>query len=186
MVPVLSLWLPIVLSAVLVFLASAVIHTVLGYHANDFRKVPAEDTVMEDLRRAGLAPGEYAIPYAASSKEMSSPEYVEKTRQGPVALITVARSGPPAMGKNFLLWFVYSLIVGVFTAYVTGRAVGPGADFFAVFRFATTTAFLGYAVALWQNSIWYFRSWVTTLKLTVDGGVYAVLTGAMFGWLWPG
>jgi hypothetical protein len=184
MVPVLALWLPILLSAVLVFVASSVIHMLLGYHADDFRQVPAEDAVMEDLRRVGIPPGDYVIPRASSMKEMSSPEYVEKMKRGPVALLSVA-SGPPSLQKNLAQWFVYSLVVGIFAAYVSGRALGPGAGFWEVFRFATTTAFLGYALALWQESIWYFRSWKPTLKSTFDGAVYAALTGAVFGWLWP-
>ena len=54
-----------------------------------------------------------------------------------------------------------------------------------VFRFAGATAFIGYAVALWQMSIWYRRAWSTTIKATVDGLIYALLTAGTFGWLWP-
>jgi len=38
---------------------------------------------------------------------------------------------------------------------------------------------------LWQMSIWYRRSWSTTLKATLDGVIYGLLTGGAFGWLWP-
>jgi hypothetical protein len=31
-------------------------------------------------------------------------------------------------------------------------------------------------VALWQMSIWYRRAWSITLKATVDGLIYALLT----------
>ena len=44
MVPVTSLWLPIVLSGVLVFVASSLIHMVLGYHKGDYRALPAQMT----------------------------------------------------------------------------------------------------------------------------------------------
>lgn len=47
-------------------------------------------------------------------------------------------------------------------------------------------AFLGYVPGLWQDSIWYGRKWSTTLKNTLDGIVYALLTAGTFGWLWPG
>ena len=53
------------------------------------------------------------------------------------------------------------------------------------FRFVGCTAFIGYAVALWQNSIWFKRKWSTTAKNTFDGLVYALLTAGTFGWLWP-
>jgi len=42
MVPMLSLWLPILLSAFVVFVVSSIIHTVLGYHASDFEKLARE------------------------------------------------------------------------------------------------------------------------------------------------
>ncbi len=185
MVPVLSLWLPILLSAVIVFLVSSLIHMVLGYHRTDFRKVPSEDQVMDALRGFGIPPGDYVIPCAGSSKEMGSPEFIEKTTKGPVAFMTVIPSGPPAMGKSLVQWFIYCVVVGLFAAYIGGRAVGPGADYLAVFRFTGCTAFVGYALALWQNSIWYRRAWSTTLKSTFDGLVYGLLTAGTFGWLWP-
>jgi hypothetical protein len=47
------------------------------------------------------------------------------------------------------------------------------------------TAFIGHAAALWQMSIWYHRAWTTTIKSTVDGLIYALLTAGVFGWLWP-
>ena len=89
------------------------------------------------------------------------------------------------MSMSLALWFVYSVTVGIFAAYITGRALSQGAHYLAVFRFAGCTAFLGYAAALWQNSIWYKRAWSSTLKSTVDGLVYALLTAGVFGWLWP-
>jgi hypothetical protein len=100
--------------------------------------------------------------------------------------MTVMENAPPSMGKSLALWFVYSVVVGIFAAYITGRALGPGAHYLAVFRFAGSTAFVGYAVALWQNSIWYKRAWSSTFKSTVDGFVYGLLTAGVFGWLWPG
>jgi hypothetical protein len=183
MVPMLALWLPIVLSAVLVFVASSLIHMVLGYHAGDFDRVPDEPGVAAALR--DLPPGEYIIPKASSMKEMGDPAYVGRMEQGPVAILSVGRPGPPAMGANLAQWFLYSLVVGAAVAYVTGRALGPGAEYLAVFRMAGTAAFLAYAVALWQNPIWYFRKWSTTLKNTFDGLIYALLTAGVFGWLWP-
>ena len=78
MVPVMSLWAPILLSAVLVFVASAVIHMILPYHRSDYRKVPSEDAVMESLRRLGVPPGNYVMPHARSPKDMKDPAFIEK------------------------------------------------------------------------------------------------------------
>jgi hypothetical protein len=184
MVPILALWIPIVLSAVIVFVVSSLIHMVLPYHRKDFGRVPSEDEVMAALRKFNIPAGEYFIPCAGSPKEARKPEFVEKINRGPVAILTVMQGGF-AMGKSLTLWFLYSVAVGIFAAYVAGRALGPGAHYLAVFRFAGCTAFIGYAVALWQNSIWYQRAWSTTIKSTLDGLVYALLTAGTFGWLWP-
>jgi hypothetical protein len=84
-----------------------------------------------------------------------------------------------------VLWFLYGIAVSVCAAYIAGRALPSGASYLQVFRFAGTTAFIGYSLALWQMSIWYRRSWVTTFKATVDGLIYGLLTAGTFGWLWP-
>ena len=185
MVPIASLWLPILLSAVIVFVVSSIIHMVLGYHRSDYGKVPSEDELMESFRKVGVAPGDYLMPCAGSPKAMKDPAFIEKMTKGPVVVMTVAPSGPPSMGLNLALWFLYCVVIGVFAAYVAGRALQSGAHYLSVFRFAGCTAFIGYAAALWQNSIWFKRSWITTLKSTFDGLVYALLTAGTFGWLWP-
>jgi hypothetical protein len=141
---------------------------------------------MDSLRGLDLQPGEYAVPYAGSMKEMNAPEYKEKRSKGPVLIMNVWKTGQEGMGKQFVLWFVYSLIVGIFAAYVAGRALGPGADYLAVFRFTGVTAFACYAIAQWQDYIWFRRSMGRTLKNTLDGLIYALLTAGTFGWLWPG
>ena len=185
MVPVMSLWLPILLSAVIVFIASSIIHMVFTYHRSDFGKVPDEDDVMDSLRKFNIPPGDYVIPCAGSSKAMAAPEFIEKTTKGPVAFMTVIENGPPKMGASLVMWFVYSIIVGIFAAYIGGRVLGPGVDYLDVFRFVGCTAFIGYSLALLQNSIWYKRNWSATIKSMFDGLVYGLLTAGTFGWLWP-
>jgi hypothetical protein len=185
MVSVISLWLPILLSAVIVFVVSSIIHMLLTYHRNDFGRVPAEGEVMAALRKFNIPPGDYVLPCAGAPKEMSSPEFIEKSTQGPVAFLTVMQSGPPSMGGSLVMWFLYSILVGIFAAYISGRALGPEAHYLAVFRFVGCSAFLAYAMALLQNSIWYKRNWGATMKSMFDGLVYALLTAGTFGWLWP-
>jgi len=180
-----ELWIPILLSAVLVFVASSVIHMFLGYHAGDRVAVPQEDRVREALREASIPPGDYAIPRAGSMKEMSDPAFIQKQEEGPVAILTVLPSGPVRLGPLLVQWFVFTLVVGVIVAYLTGRVLGPGAEYLAVFRVAGTVAFAAYAVGEWSQSIWFGRKWSTTLKNTFDGLVYALLTAGAFGWLWP-
>lgn len=179
------LWLPILLSSVFVFLVSSVIHMVLPWHKGDYRKVPNEDKVMDALRPFAIPPGDYMMPRAASMKDMGTPEFTEKMNKGPVVIFTVIPNGPPTMGKSLALWFLYSVVIGFLAAYVAGRAVAPGEPYLHVFRFVGTTAFIGYAVALLQTSIWYHRAWSTTIKVMIDGLIYALVTAGTFGWLWP-
>lgn len=185
MVPLAELWLPILSSAALVFVASSIIHMVLPYHRSDFRGVPDEDRLMDALRPSSLAPGEYMVPHVASPSEMASPEYQAKMETGPVALITVLPNGPVKMGGRLALWFLYLLAVSIVCGYVASRAVGAGAEYGAAFRFAGTTAFAAYSLGIAQQAIWYGRSWTNTGKSMFDGLVYALLTGGVFGWLWP-
>ena len=185
MVSLMSLWIPILVSAGLVFVASSIIHMVLPYHRSDFGRLPAEDEVMAALRKFKIPPGDYMMPCAGSPKAMGSPEHIEKMNRGPVAVMTVVPSGRPSMGASLVQWFIYCLVVGLFAAYIAGRALGSEAHYLAVFRFTGCTAFLGYSLALSQNSIWYKRSWTATLKSTIDGLVYGLLTAGVFGWLWP-
>ncbi|HLB55154.1 MAG TPA: hypothetical protein VJK71_08600 [Gemmatimonadales bacterium] len=181
-----ALWLPIVVSAVMVFVVSSIIHMVLqAWHSGDYPKAPNEDRVMDALRPLAIPPGDYMIPRAGSTQEMKSAAFTEKLAKGPVLMMTVFPSGPFTMGKQLFQWFLYAVVVGIFAAYVAGRALPPGAEYLPVFRFAGVTAFLGYSLALWQNSIWYKRAWGTTIRATIDGFIYALATAGVFGWLWP-
>jgi hypothetical protein len=183
MIPLTSLWLPILLSAVFVFVASSIIHMVLGYHANDFVATPDEERIRVALR--DMPPGDYVVPHAASAAAMKDPEFQRKMREGPAAFMTVAPAGDWNMGRSLGLWFVYCLIVSLFAAYIASRALGPDAYYLDVFRFAGATAFIGYSMALWQHVIWYRRSAIPALKSTFDGLIFALLTAGTFGWLWP-
>src|SRR6201981_1282861 len=134
MVPLTALWIPILLSAVIVFVASSILHMVLPYHQSDYRKLPEEDKVVDALRAAGVTPGPvYHFPHT-THQEMKSPEVVEKFKRGPVGLLTVIPSGAPAMGKYLGQWFVYCVVVGIFVARVAGRTLAPGTRYPAVFH----------------------------------------------------
>lgn len=186
MIPITSLWIPIVVSALLVFVASSAIHMLLPYHKNDFQKLPDEDGVLDALRRFEIPPGDYVLPHAGSTEAMKSDEYRGKVERGPVAFMTVV--GPKAvfdMTTSLTQWFLYTVIVGIFAAYVGGRTLGVGATYADVFRLTGTVAFACYSMALMQRSIWYKQRWSTTGKSMFDGLIYALLTAGTFGWLWP-
>ena len=180
-----ALLLPILLSSVIVFAVSSAIHMFTPWHKGDYPKIPNEDRVMDALRPLGIPPGDYMFPRPSSVQEMRSPEFAAKRGKGPVMVVTGMPSGPVTMGKELVLWFLYSVVVGVFAGYLAGRALPAGAEYLRVFQFVGTSAFLAYSLALWQLAIWYHRSWGTTIRSTVDGLLYALLTAGTFGWLWP-
>ena len=183
MVSIGSLWLPILLSAVGVFIASSVIHMVLTYHRADVKPLPNEGAV-DGLR--GVPPGVYMVPHATSIKEAGTPAMIEKFKRGPVGVLTLRPAGAPGMGKNLAQWFVFSLGVGVFVAYILSRTVAAGAEYMGVFRLAGTIAFLGYSFSEATHSIWAGQPWSNTWRHWLDGLIYGLVTAGMFGWLWPG
>lgn len=180
-----ALWLPIILSAVIVFIASSIIHMATPWHKGDYKRVPNEDALMDAVRPIAVPPGDYMVPLAGSMEAMRSPEFNEKLSKGPVIVMTVLPNGRMSMGRSLGLWFLYLIVVGIFAGYIAGRALPAGADYLRVFRFVGAAAFLAYAMALWQMTIWYRRAWSTTIKATIDGLIYALLTAGTFGWLWP-
>lgn len=184
MVTLVSLWLPILVSAVLVFFASYAIHMLLGYHRTDWRKVPNEDAAMDAVRPLNLAPGDYHFPHG-SPEAMRDPAFLAKMKKGPVAVMTVFPPGDVQMGSRLAWWFLYCAIVSLFAGYVASRGLPAGTPYMDVFQITSTVAFVGYALGNWPNTIWYNRAWQTNLKNTIDGLVYGLLTGGAFGWLWP-
>ncbi len=185
MVTLTSLWLPILLSAAVVFLVSFVLHMLVPFHRSDFRKLPSEDEVMEGLGRFSIPPGDYMVPSSTGPAAMRDPKFLEKMATGPVVVATFLPPGPIRMGGQLAQWFVYCAIVGLFAAYVATRTLASGTDYLHVSQVVSCVAFVGYTLALWQQSIWYRRSWATTIRYTIDGLIYGFLTGGVFGWLWP-
>ncbi len=184
MVSLTALWLPILLSAIIVFVASSIMHMLLPYHRSDYKQLPDEEKVLTALRGAGLTRGLYVFPFC-THQNMKSPEVLAKYNQGPVGMITVMPSGPPVMPKFLGLWFAYCVVIGLLVAYLTGHTVAPDARYPAVFRVAGTAAFLAYGVGQLSNGIWKGQTWSMTLKEVFDGLVFGLLTAGTFGWLWP-
>ena len=185
MIPIASLWLPVVLSAVGVFIASSVIHMALRYHKSDYAKLAGEDDVLAAMRDAGVTPGSYYFPNATGPKDLADPAVQEKFKTGPVGMMTVLPSGIPDMRRQLVLWFLYSLLVSGCVAYLASRTIPAGASYLAVFRVVGTTAFLAYGMAHLSDSIWKGQSWASGGRQLLDGFIYGCVTAGVFGWLWP-
>ena len=183
-VPLSALWLPIVLSAVIVFIASSIIHMVLPYHRGDYKELPGEEKIGAAIREAGVTPGLYIIPYTTHAG-MKSLAMAEKLKRGPVGTMSIRPNGPIVMPKFLGQWFGFCLIVSFFTAYVTGHTVPPGHTYLAVFRVAGTVAFMAYGLSQLANGIWKGEPWGMVIKEVFDGLIYGLLTAGTFGWLWP-
>jgi len=175
----------VIVSALAVFAASSLIHIALRYHRADYKALSNEDAVREALGKASPAPGLYIVPYATGSKEFKKPAVLEKLVKGPVAVITVAPNGPPAMGKYLGLWFGLCLLVAFVSAYLARHTLEPGTDGLTVMRVTGTVAFMGYGVSHISDSIWKHQPWGNTARALIDAAIYAVITGLIFRLLWP-
>jgi len=180
-----SLWLPILASAGFVFVMSSVIHMVLGYHRSDYGTLPGEDDVQAALRKFNLPTGDFMLPCAQDPKQASSQAFREKLARGPVMMLTVIPNGGASMAQSLAVWFGFCLLVGLFVAYVASFTLAPGTHYRVVFRLVSTVAFGAHVLGLWPMSIWYSRSWGSTLRGSLDGLIYALITAGTFGWLWP-
>lgn len=181
-----DLWLPIVLSAVAVFVLSSILHMATPLHKGDTRGLANEEAVLDVLRAGGLAPGEYMFPFTSDMKEMGSEPFRAKLDRGPVGFMQVVPNGPMNIGRSLVQWFLYSLVIGIFVAYVGHLALDPGAPGVLVFRVLASVAVLPYGLAHFHDYIWRGRSLGIVLKFAVSGLAYGLLTGALFAWFWPG
>jgi hypothetical protein len=185
MVNMYQLWMPIVLSSVLVFFMSSLIWMALKYHKNDITGLPDEPSIVDALRKQKLAPGQYAFPWHADMAAMKSPEFQKKMAEGPVGMITIRPPGNAGMGPMLGKWFIYLLVISSVVAYVTGRTLTAGVSYLVVFRVAGTVAFLGYGGAHAIYAIFWGRPWSVVWRDIFDSLLYGCLTAGAFGWLWP-
>lgn len=178
---IMTLWQPILLSAVLAFIAGSVIWMAMPWHKKDWSKVADEEAVRQSL--AGLEPGQYNLPHCTDMNALKDPDMQRKFKEGPLAFITIVPSGLPVMGPKLALMFAYNLLVAVVCAYFVSRTAAPDADYLAIFRISGAVAFVAYGMAYVQESVWFGRPWSATIKTFLDALIYACLTGGAFGWL---
>jgi hypothetical protein len=178
---ILDLWLPVLASAVLMFVASSVIWMFVRWHNSDYRQTRDEEAVRSAL--SGAEPGFYLLPYCMDPAEFKRPEIRQKFEAGPLAYITVVPNGVPNMAPRLVGMFLFFLLVGVLSAYFVSRTLAPDAAYLEVFRIAGTAAFVANGIAVIPESLWYGRPWPMTFKYLLDALIYGLLTGGVFGWL---
>jgi len=183
--PFLSLWIPVLVSAIVVFMASSVIHMALKYHSADHKRLPNEDAVREAIAKADPPPGVYFTPHCADHKQMNEPAMMEKFKKGPVAILTIYPKGAPMMPKHLAMWFGFCLLVSFVASYVARLTLHPGEEGMLVMRITGTVALAGYGFSHMSDSIWKGQPWGNTARALLDGGIYSLLTGLTFSMLWP-
>lgn len=178
---ILDLWLPVLVSAAVCWVMSAIIWTTLRYHNSDYRQTADEEAVRAALK--GNKPGFYLLPYCVDPAELKNEDTKKKYDEGPLAYITMIPNGVPAMGRRLAAQVLYFVSVGILCAYFVTRSLSPDADYLAVFRIAGTVAFVANSFAYIPDSIWFGRPWSMTIKNFVDALIYGLMTGGVFGWL---
>lgn len=181
-----ALWLPMVVSAVFVFIASNLIWMVLRLHRNDWSRLPDEDAFAKAINAQNPAPGEYSFPHAASPDEWKTEEWMAKFKRGPSGFLTLQPAGEMAIGKNMAFWLIYIAIIQVFVAYLASQTLAAGADYLKVFQIVGTAAILAHAGACAPEAIWMGRKWSNVFRGIFDGVVYGLISAGVYGWLWPG
>jgi hypothetical protein len=185
MVSLAQLWLPILLSAIFVFIASSILHMVLRFwHGPDCRGFSNEDEVRATMRKGSGGAGIYILPYC-KPEDMKKSETQEKFKEGPVAFVFMRASGPMNMAAPLIQWFVFCLLVSVFVGYLAGATLAPATASMQVFRVAGTAALMGHAFGSLPTGIWWGHPWRSVIKHTIDGVIYGLIVGATLMWLWP-
>jgi len=179
-----SLWLPILLSTLGVFIASFLLWAVLPLHKPESRKLPDEGRAMETLRSMSVKPGMYMFPYCGDKDSMNAPDFQDKKEKGPHGYVLIW-SGWPNMGRNLALTFIIQLLISGLVAYIATLALEPGAAFLDVFQVTMSAAILGYVFGGLCNDIWFGKPVRAIATHIFDAIVYSLITAFIFSAMWP-
>lgn len=177
-------FLPIIATAIAIFIASSLIHMVFKWHNAEYRPLPNEDEVRKVLGDAKLDPGLYVTPHCPDMKEMGSDAIQQKFREGPVCHIVMRQAGAPAMGKNLLQWFIFSIVIAALGAWLASHAYGTNSNAHLVGHFVGVFTFVAYGCGSVQESIWMGKPWSSTYKYLLDAFIYGVVSALIFWQLW--
>jgi hypothetical protein len=180
-----SIWLPVLVAAIAVFLASSLVHMLFKWHNSSYRPLANEDEVAAAIRAGNATPGMYVLPYCADMKKMREEAMLQKYRQGPIGFITLMPPRAPSMGKPLALWFGYNLLVACVGGCLAWSYVGPGGSHHAAAHAAAVVALMAYGGGPIQEGIWWGRPWGSVFKNLLDALIYAFVTALAFAWLWP-
>lgn len=182
---ILQLWLPIVVTAVLIFIASSLIHMVFKWHNAEYLKLSNEDEVRAVIRAGSPGPGQYVVPHCGDMKDMQGEAMQKKFIEGPVAMLTLRKNGPPSMGSSLSLWFLFTLVVAAIAGCVAAQTFGIAGSAHRGAHLVGILSFLTYAGGSIQLGIWMGKPWSSVSKDVLDALIYATISALTFMWLWP-
>lgn len=180
-----QLWLPIIATAIFVFIASSLIHMVFKWHNADYKKLSNEDDVRTALRAGALPPGQYVMPHCMDMKEMQSDTMLQKYREGPIGFLTIKESGVPKMGAALSQWFVLNIVIAAVAASLALQAFGLKGDVHHFAQLVGILSFLAYGCGGVQAAIWMGKPWGSAAKDLLDALIYAMVSAMAFLWLLP-
>lgn len=180
-----ELWLPIILSGLFAWIASALIHMLIKYHNSDYKKLNNEEDISKSIKHSDNSPGFYTMPYCDDMKEMSDPAVQEKFKKGPVAMITIMENGLPNMGKSLVQQLLFFILGSLLIGYIGTLVLTKGAASGDIFHLLFVSGFLGFGWASIPYSIWFGHPWSVTIKYLIDAIIYSGVIAATYAWLWP-
>lgn len=199
----LSLWLPILLSAAAVWIVSTIFGMPFLHHKNDWIGLPTappgggggggEDAFMEFIRKSGIKPGNYLFPDFRTREAMESEKVGKALKEGPVGHLSLWQP-PLSMGGKLAATFIVHLVVCTLIAYLASVALPPvpktaggegGWGFAKVFQVVGTAGILAYSFSFIPSAVWFGAYKRTIVAGIIDGIVYGAITGAIFAWRWP-
>ena len=184
MVSLASLWLPIIVASVGVFIASSLVHMVIKWHNADYFGFSNEDDVRAAVAKTAPKPGQYVVPYCSDMKQMQEPAMQKKLAEGPVAFVFVRPNGMTPMGLLLGQWFALCVVISVAIGWLCSVTAPLGAAG-TVRGVAAMAAFFAYGAGWAIAAIWDGRTWASALKHIADAAIYAAVTAASFSLLWP-
>ncbi|NQD36793.1 hypothetical protein HPT27_07120 [Permianibacter sp. IMCC34836] len=180
-----QLWLPILASAVLVFIASSLIHMVFKWHNSDYKKLDNEDAMRATVRAGGLNPGQYHFPHCGDMKEMNDPAQQQKYKDGPIGILTIIPNGMPNMGKMLGSWFLLNLLIAAMAACLAAQSFGLQGNAHLAGHLVGMSTFMAYGTGSVANAIWMGKTWSSVFKDLLDALIYGTVSALTFMWLWP-
>lgn len=184
-VGLLSLWLPILVSTVFVFILGFFLYMVLPHHRTDFERIEEEERFSVELQNHKLKKGLYSFPYAASPVDTKDPEYQKRVETGPVGLLIIGPNEVSPSRKQLAIHLLYIAVLTAIVAYIAGQALGPGTEYLKVFQIVGATSFVAFAGGCFVLPIWFHFGWSMVLKTAADSAVFSLATAGIFAWLWP-